>query len=43
MLWLIIAIAFTLGVSFFCSLFEALILSTTVADIEILKKESPKR
>ncbi len=43
MLWLILAIAFTLGVSFFCSLFEALILSTTVGDIETLKKESPKR
>lgn len=43
MLWLIIAIAFTLGVSFFCSLFEALILSTTVSDIETLKRDSPKR
>lgn len=43
MLWLILAIAFTLGVSFFCSLFEALILSTSVADIESLKKKSPKQ
>lgn len=41
--WLILAIAFTLGISFFCSLFEALILSTTVADIEALKRERPRR
>jgi CBS domain containing-hemolysin-like protein len=41
--WLILAIGFTLGISFFCSLFEALILSTTVADIETLKKLRPVR
>ena len=40
---LILAIAFTLGISFFCSLFEALVLSTTVADIETLKKQRPQR
>lgn len=43
MLWLILAIVFTLGISFFCSLFEALVLSTTVSDIETLKKKSPVR
>jgi CBS domain containing-hemolysin-like protein len=36
------AIAFTLGISFICSMLEALILSTTVAEIEGLKKRSPK-
>jgi CBS domain containing-hemolysin-like protein len=41
--WLILAISFTLGISFFCSLFEALVLSTTVADIETLKKKRPAR
>ena len=41
--WLILAIGFTLGISFFCSLFEALVLSTTVADIETLKKRRPAR
>lgn len=40
---LIFAIVFTLGISFFCSLFEALVLSTTVSDIEILKKRQPSR
>lgn len=43
MILLALAIAFTLGISFFCSLFEALVLSTTVADIETLKKKSPTR
>jgi len=38
----IAAVAFTLGVSFFCSLSEALILSTTVAEIEALKKVKPR-
>jgi CBS domain containing-hemolysin-like protein len=37
------AIAFTIGVSFICSLLEALILSTTVGEIEALKKSKPKR
>ncbi|MCF7686684.1 MAG: hemolysin family protein [Cephaloticoccus sp.] len=41
--WLIFAIVFTLGISFFCSLFEALVLSTTVSDIETLKKLRPRR
>jgi CBS domain containing-hemolysin-like protein len=41
--WLILAIAVTLTVSFFCSLFEALVLSTTVAEIEALKKTHPRR
>ncbi|MBL4576019.1 MAG: HlyC/CorC family transporter [Opitutaceae bacterium] len=36
------AILFTLGVSFICSLLEALILSTTVAEVELLKKRLPK-
>jgi len=37
------AVAFTIGVSFFCSLLEALILSTTVAEIEAFKKLKPKK
>src|SRR5882724_10703002 len=41
--WLILAIVLTLGVSFVCSLFEALVLSTTVAEIEALKKTRPRR
>ncbi len=43
MFWLILAIAVTLTVSFVCSLFEALVLSTTTAEIEGLKKIHPKR
>ena len=43
MFWLIFAIAVTLTVSFVCSLFEALVLSTTVAEIESLKKSAPRR
>ena len=39
----IAAIAFTLGVSGFCSLLEAMILSTTTAEIEALKNKSPRR
>jgi CBS domain containing-hemolysin-like protein len=39
---LVLAISFTLGVSAFCSLLEAFILSTTMAEIEGLKKEHPK-
>lgn len=39
---LLIAIGFTLGVSAFCSLLEAFILSTTISEIEGLKKEHPK-
>ncbi len=43
MFWLILAIAVTLTVSFVCSLFEALVLSTTTAEIEELKKNRPRR
>ena len=43
MFWLVLAIVFTLGVSFACSLTEALILSTTIAEIEALKHRRPKR
>ncbi len=41
--WLILAVVFTLATSFVCSLLEALVLSTTVADVEALKKSHPKR
>lgn len=40
---LTLAVALTLGVSAFCSLLEAMILSTTATDIELLKKRDPKR
>ena len=43
MYWLVVAIVVTLLVSFVCSLFEALVLSTTVAEIEALKKSHPRR
>jgi CBS domain containing-hemolysin-like protein len=43
MSWLILAIIVTLTVSFVCSLFEALVLSTTTAEIEALKKSRPRR
>ena len=43
MLPLIVAIGLTLAVSFICSLFEALVLSTTVAEVELLKKTLPRR
>jgi CBS domain containing-hemolysin-like protein len=39
---LVFAIAFTLGISAICSLLEAFILSTTVAEIESLKKAHPR-
>lgn len=39
---LVLAIAFTLGVSAICSLLEAFILSTTLAEIEGFKKSHPK-
>jgi CBS domain containing-hemolysin-like protein len=39
----ILAIAFTIGVSALCSILEAMILSTTTAEIEGLKKTHPKR
>jgi CBS domain containing-hemolysin-like protein len=38
---LVLAIVFTLAVSFFCSLLEAFVLSTTIADLEAFKKRSP--
>lgn len=41
--WLVLAITVTLMVSFICSLFEALVLSTTIAEIEALKKSRPVR
>ncbi len=41
--WLAAIIVLTLAGSFTCSLFEALILSTTVAEIEALKKSRPRR
>ena len=37
----ILAVAFTIGVSAVCSLLEAMILSTTTAEIEALKKSKP--
>ena len=37
------AIILTLGISFLCSLMEALILSTTVSEVESLKKTRPRR
>ena len=38
----VIALVFTLGVSAFCSLLEAFILSTTTVEIEDLKKRRPR-
>lgn len=37
------AIILTLGISFICSLMEALVLSTTVSEVESLKKSRPRR
>lgn len=37
------SVAFTVGVSFVCSMLEALILSTTISDIELLKRKNLKR
>ncbi|MCF3649476.1 hemolysin family protein [Synoicihabitans lomoniglobus] len=42
MFWFALAIILTLGISFVCSLMEALILSTTVSEVESLKKSRPK-
>ena len=39
----IFAVAFTIGVSALCSVLEAMILSTTTAEIEALKKSHPNR
>lgn len=41
--WFVLAIVFTLGTSFACSLAEACILSTTVGEIEALKRRRPRR
>ena len=43
MIQLVLAFVFTLGISAVCSLLEALILSTTVAEIEGLKQRMPRR
>ncbi len=42
MSWLILVIILTLDLSFLCSLAEALILSTTIAEIEALKQRRPR-
>ncbi|HEU5078362.1 MAG TPA: hemolysin family protein [Opitutaceae bacterium] len=42
MQWFIMAIAATLFVSFICSMMEAVILSTTVTEVEALKRDHPK-
>ena len=43
MQWLVITILLTLGISFMCSMLEAIVLSTTVTEIERLKKSRPRR
>lgn len=40
---LALAVAFTIGVSFLCSLMEAMFLSTTSAEVEALKEKNPRR
>lgn len=40
--WFILAISFTLIVVFICSVMESMIFSTTVAEIEALKRSSPR-
>ncbi|MBJ7258918.1 MAG: HlyC/CorC family transporter [Chthoniobacterales bacterium] len=40
---LALAVAFTLGISFCCSLLEAMFLSTTTAEVEALKQRNPRR
>jgi len=42
MLWFILAIVITLVVVFVCSMMEAMIFSTTVAEIESLKRSAPR-
>ncbi len=42
MIWFITAIVLTMGLSFFCSMLEAMILSTTVTEIESLKGAHPR-
>ena len=43
MLWFALTIAATLALSFACSLCEAFVLSTTLAEVEALKKSHPRR
>ncbi len=43
MSWLILAVVLTLGISFVCSLCEAIVFSTTTAELEALKKRRPRR
>lgn len=43
MIALIFSITFTIGISALCSMLEAMILSTTTAEIEALKNRSPRR
>ncbi|MBS0662502.1 MAG: HlyC/CorC family transporter [Verrucomicrobia bacterium] len=43
MSWLVIATALTLSLSFLCSLLEAIVLSTTSADIQGLRRRHPRR
>src|SRR5208337_4284103 len=38
-----LVIILTIGTSFLCSLFESIVLSTTIAEIEALKKTRPRR
>ena len=40
---LVLAVVFTLGTSFCCSLLEAMFLSTTSSDVEALKAKHPRR
>src|ERR1017187_4177061 len=42
-LFLPVVIALVIGTSFLCSLSESIILSTTIAEIETLKKTRPRR
>ncbi len=39
----VVAVFFTLTLSFICSLLEAMILSTTVSEVEALKRDRPKQ
>ena len=43
MQWLILTIFLTIGISFLCSLLEAIAMSSTVTEIERLKKTHPRR
>lgn len=40
---LIVAVCLTIGVSAFCSVLEAMVLSTTSAEVEAMRNKSPKR